>query len=282
MSKTDSSAVAENARHYYDSSDADNFYFHIWGGEDIHVGWYETPVDDIFAASLRTVHRIASKLDHWPADARVLDIGAGYGGSARVLARERGHHVTCLNLSAVQNERNRALCAEQGLDKKIEVVDGNFEDLPFDAGSFDVVWCQDSILHSGDREQVFREVDRVLRPGGEFIFTDPMQRPAVPSELLEPVLERIVLSSMGTIETYEAYAATLGWETLGIERAPQNIPLHYGRVLKELEAREEEMREHCSQDYLDRMKQGLGHWIRAGENGALDWGILHFRKPESA
>lgn len=35
------SEVVETARDYYNSPDADNFYFHIWGGEDIHVGLYD-------------------------------------------------------------------------------------------------------------------------------------------------------------------------------------------------------------------------------------------------
>ena len=29
------------AREYYDSTDADNFYYHVWGGEDLHIGWHE-------------------------------------------------------------------------------------------------------------------------------------------------------------------------------------------------------------------------------------------------
>ena len=33
-------AVVDTTRDYYDSPDADNFYFHVWGGEDIHVGIY--------------------------------------------------------------------------------------------------------------------------------------------------------------------------------------------------------------------------------------------------
>ena len=39
MSTTDQAAV-DIARDYYNSDDADHFYFHVWGGEDIHVGLY--------------------------------------------------------------------------------------------------------------------------------------------------------------------------------------------------------------------------------------------------
>lgn len=279
MSQDKGAQVVDIARDYYDSSDADNFYYQIWGGEDIHVGIYMSPEEPILTASRRTVDTMVRRLPNLPDDARLLDIGAGYGGSARVMARELGIHVTCLNLSSVQNERNRAMTAEQGLADLIDVHDGNFEELPFEDTSFDQVWCQDSILHSGHRRRVFEEVDRVLKPGGGFIFTDPMQKEGVDQELLEPVLARIHLPSMGSIEKYRRYAADLGWETVDIDEQPDCLVRHYTRVLEELETRSGEIAGRISGDYVERMKKGLRHWIEAGSKGALDWGILHFRKP---
>ncbi len=279
MNSPSESQVVDIARDYYDSDDADHFYHQIWGGEDIHVGIYRKPDEPILTASRRTVDTMVSKLPDMPRDARLLDIGAGYGGSARVIARELGIRVTCLNLSAVQNERNRTMTASQGLDDRIDVHDGNFEELPFDDASFDQVWCQDSILHSGRRRRVFEEVDRVLKPGGGFIFTDPMQKEGVDPELLEPVLARIHLPSMGSVEKYKGYAADLGWETVAIDEMPDCLVRHYGRVLEELEKRTDEIAGNISGEYVERMKKGLRHWVEAGSKGALDWGILHFRKP---
>jgi len=271
-------AVVDTTRDYYDSSDADNFYFHVWGGEDIHVGIYESDEEPIRDASHRTVRRMLDALNLTP-DSRVLDIGSGYGGSARVIAREIGCHVTALNLSPVQNRRAREMNAEQGLDRLIDVIDGSFEELPFPDASYDVVWCQDSILHSAKRDIVFREVDRVLRPGGEFIFTDPMQQAAVDPDVLAPVLARIHLPSMGSVAKYERYARELGWTTVALERMPDAIAKHYGSVHRELTARRSELARLVSPDYIDRMTNGLQHWVTAGGKGALDWGILHYRKP---
>lgn len=271
--------VVDTTRDYYDSSDADNFYFHVWGGEDIHVGIYTRTDEPIRDASHRTVERMLDALS-LEAGSRVLDIGSGYGGSARVIARRYGCHVTALNLSPVQNARAREMNQAQGLADRIDVIDGSFEDLPLADNSYDVVWCQDSILHSARRRRVFSEVDRVLRPGGSFIFTDPMQQDDVDPELLAPVLARIHLPSMGSVSKFAAYAAELGWDTVGIERMPDAIVKHYGRVLAELTARRDALAELVSADYIDRMTTGLTHWVAAGEQGALDWGILHFRKPE--
>jgi sarcosine/dimethylglycine N-methyltransferase len=270
--------VVDKAEAYYDSSDADEFYFRVWGGEDIHIGLYEEGETDIFEASRRTVATICEKLDHLPRGTRMLDIGAGYGGSARYLAREHGHRVTCLNISKVQNRRNREMNAEQGLDELIDVFDGNFEDLPFEDDAFDLVWCQDSILHSGNRFKVFQEVDRVLRPGGEFIFTDPMQKQNADPEALKPVLARIHLSSMGSVEEYRGFAEKLGWRELEVDLHTEQLVRHYSAVLANLERREDELKSILSREYIDNMMTGLRHWIEAGKSGVLAWGILHFKK----
>jgi sarcosine/dimethylglycine N-methyltransferase len=278
MSAEQENPVVETTRDYYDSDDADRFYHQIWGGEDIHVGIYQDKSESIPAASRRTVDTMLGRVPALSESARLLDIGAGYGGSARVIARERGLHVTCLNLSAVQNERNRATNAAMGVAGLIDVHDGNFEDLPFADATFEQVWCQDSILHSGRRRRVFEEVDRVLKPGGGFIFTDPMQADDADPAMLGPVLARIHLPSMGSAATYQGYAADLGWETVGIDERPDCLVRHYTRVLEELESRTAEIAGTISRDYVERMKAGLRHWIDAGAKGALNWGILHFRK----
>ena len=264
------------ARDYYNSADADNFYSNIWGGEDIHIGIYESEDEPIRAASRRTVERVASRLNGLGPESRVLDIGAGYGGSARFLAQSYGCRVVALNLSDVENERNRALNEQRGLEHAIEVVEGSFEDVPYEDDSFDVVWSQDAILHSGERGKVFAEVSRVLGEDGEFVFTDPMKTDGCPDEVLQPILDRIHLDSLGSPDYYRRTAREVGLRQLGFEDHTKHLPTHYGRVLQETEEREDELAQTVSRDYLERMKKGLGHWIEGGRKGHLTWGIYHF------
>ena len=271
------SETVETARTYYNSDDADNFYATIWGGEDIHIGLYEKESDTIFEASHRTVAKIASLLKLTPST-KVLDVGAGYGGTARYLSKTTGCHVTCLNLSEIQNQRNRQMNQKQNLVDKIEVLDGDFENIPSLNQNYEVVVSQDAILHSGNRRKVLEEVARVIKPGGDFLFTDPMQKDGCPPGVLQPVLERIHLDSMGSIDFYSQTAAQLGFEKVQIIEMTQQLINHYSRVLQELESREQEISQVCSQDYIDRMKKGLNHWIEKGSQGYLAWGILHFRK----
>ena len=277
MNASYSGAVA-TARDYYNSDDADNFYSRIWGGEDIHIGLYDSADEDIRQASQRTVATMAAQLKGLNSRSRLVDLGAGYGGAARWLARTAGCRVSCVNLSEVQNQRNRELTEAAGLADLIDVHDGSFEDIPAEDAEFDYAWSQDSILHSGDRIRVLQEIDRGLKPGGELIFTDPMQADGCPKGVLEPVLRRIHLESLGSFAFYREQARALGWKEIAVLDMTFQLVNHYSRVRQELEGHRAELTDQVSSEYAQRMIEGLSHWIAAGKNGYLKWGIMHFQK----
>ena len=270
------SAVVRVTRDYYNSDDADRFYHDVWGGEDIHIGIYIQADEPIRTASERTVALMADRLENVGPDTRVIDLGAGYGGAARWLARTKGCHVTCVNLSEIQNRRNRELTAAAGLNDRIRVVDGSFEDIPAEDGEFDIAWSQDSILHSGDRARVLDEIGRVLKRRGQFVFTDPMQSADCPPGVLAPVLSRIHLESLGSLEFYRAGAAERGWRERSVLEMTHQLVRHYTRVREELIARRWQLVNRLSREYLERMITGLDNWILAGQRKHLYWGILHF------
>ncbi len=268
------SSAATTARDYYNSTDADHFYHSIWGGEDIHVGLYADPQEDIASASRRTVEQMAEKVGLGPGT-RVIDIGAGYGGAARHLARTFGCSVSCLNLSEVENERNRAMNIEQGLEHLIDVVDGSFEDLPYGDNEFDVAWSQDALLHSGDRVRALQEIIRVLKPRGEMVFTDPMAADGCDRQALRPILDRLHLESMGSPAFYRRELNKLGVSAVDFDDHTPQLVTHYGRVLAETERREDEISADVSEAYLTAMKTGLQHWVDGGRAGNLAWGLFH-------
>ena len=264
------------AETYYDSSDADNFYERVWGGEDIHIGIYDSG-QSIFECSHKTCALMASKLSLTP-DTTVLDLGAGYGGAARYLAKTFGCKVTCLNLSEVQNERNRMLNQQQGLDHLVNVWHGSFEKIPAEHNSYDVIWSQDAFLHSGYKSKVIQEVARVLKPCGEVIFTDPMQSGDCPPDVLQPVFDRLSLDSMGSFGLYRQLLTALNFEEIESQDLTNHLGKHYFRVKQVLEERYDVLKEDISSDYLDKMINGLQHWVDAEANHYLAWGIVHYRK----
>ncbi len=263
---------------YYESDDAHNFYYTIWGGEDLHLGIYESEKDTIFEASRRTIQKMAEKSSFIGKKARVIDLGGGFSGSARYLAKNYGWEVVVLNLSGAENQRGRKMNKEQGLDHLIEVVDGNFANVPYPDASFDIVWSQDAILHSDNRSQVLDEAYRVLKPGGEMIFTDPMQADDCPEGVLQPIYDRIHLVSLGSPGFYRDYAKQIGFQDMGYVNLDDYLPIHYSRVLEEMENRESELEQVVSKEYIQNMKKGLRYWIDGGNKGYLAWGLFHFKK----
>ena len=276
MAVTKSEAV-ERAEAYYDSSEADAFYQTVWGGQDIHIGLYRSDDEPIADASRRTVETMAGRLVTPTGTTRILDLGAGYGGSARYLADRFGCHVTCLNLSETQNALNRRLTAEAGLSEKVRVVYGDFENIPEPDDSFDVIWSQDAILHSGDRGRVLDEVRRVLVNGGQFIFTDPMQSDSCPEGVLQPILDRIQLSTLASFSFYRAELTARGFREAGSEVLTDQLRTHYGRVGQALKDRYDEAVSLSGKTYVDNMIAGLQHWVDGADRGYLAWGIMDYR-----
>ena len=162
----------------------------------------------------------------------------------------------------------------------ITVVEGNFEDIPFPENSFDVAWSQDAIVHSADRKLVVQEVVRVLNDKGEFIFTDLMQTYDCPNNILKPIIDRIQLDSMGSFGFYLEQGRKLGVKKIEIQNLSEHLTTHYQRVMEETQDRYDEMVESCGKEYIDKMIEGLKHWVEAGKNNYLSWGIVHMNKSD--
>jgi SAM-dependent methyltransferase len=106
------------------------------------------------------------------ADDRVLDIGAGLAGSARLIASRCGCRVDCIEMSPDYCAGAVLLNRLTGLEDRIEVHEGSALDLPFPDESFDVAWMQNVGMNIADKPRLYAEIRRVLKPGGRFAFQE--------------------------------------------------------------------------------------------------------------
>ena len=106
------------------------------------------------------------------AEDRVLDIGAGLAGPARLLASALGCRVDCIELSPDYCAGAVLLNRLTGLDDRIDVHKGSALNLPFADDSFDVVWMQNVGMNIADKRKLYAEVYRVLKPDGRFAFQE--------------------------------------------------------------------------------------------------------------
>lgn len=103
----------------------------------------------------------------------LLDIGCGAGGvTLHLLAEHALGDVTGFDveLPVIQAARSRATAA--GADGRAAFVQAPPGTLPFEDNSFDVVFSKDALLHVPDKDALFSEIFRVLKPGGVFAASD--------------------------------------------------------------------------------------------------------------
>ena len=106
------------------------------------------------------------------ADASVLDVGSGIGGPARYLAAAQGCRVTGVDLSEPFVQAARYLTERTGQSGRVSFQTGSALELPFPAGSFDIVLLQHVAMNIFDRLPLYREIRRVLASGGRFATFD--------------------------------------------------------------------------------------------------------------
>jgi ubiquinone/menaquinone biosynthesis C-methylase UbiE len=112
---------------------------------------------------------------------RVLDVGAGLSGSARLLASAVGCRVDCIEMSADYCAGAALLNRLTGLEDRIGVHAGSALDLPFPDGTFEVAWMQNVGMNIEDKQRLYGEIARVLKPGGRFAFQEMAAGPAATS-----------------------------------------------------------------------------------------------------
>lgn len=103
----------------------------------------------------------------------VLDIGSGLGGIDLLLAQRFGAaRVTGIDIEPDLVEQARHLADRQGLADRVEFQVVQPGPLPFPDASFDVVFSKDAMVHVSDKLALYREIRRVLRPGGLLCAAD--------------------------------------------------------------------------------------------------------------
>jgi len=138
------------------------------------------PWDDIY------LERLHTELQPENRTGLMLDVGIGTGLIPREMARMKayaGYRIIGLDYYEDMVETCREKIAEEGLEDRLEVVQGDAADLPFPDNYFDVVMSRATLHHLSDPTQALREKYRVLKPGGICLIHD-IRRDA-PAETLE-------------------------------------------------------------------------------------------------
>jgi cyclopropane fatty-acyl-phospholipid synthase-like methyltransferase len=106
---------------------------------------------------------------------RVLDAGCGIGGSARWLAEERGAIVVGITPVQSQIDRARQFAADHALGDRVRFEARDYVATGYPEASFEVAWAMESLCHAPDKAAFYREMHRVLAPGGRLVVAEYMR-----------------------------------------------------------------------------------------------------------
>ncbi len=140
-----------------------------------------TPVDEFHIGGREATLHILSKMGIKTGD-QVLDIGCGIGGAARTLANATGCHVTGIDLTPEYIDIAQVLTQRCKMSEQTRFEVANACAMPFADGQFDSAITLHVAMNIEDRETLYRETARVLKPGAVLAIYDVM---AMNGEALE-------------------------------------------------------------------------------------------------
>lgn len=277
-------AYSEVAHHY---NELDEFYREVWG-EHVHHGYWAKGNESPDHAVQQLVHHVVSSLDLRPSQ-KVCDVGCGYGGTSRLLAEHYRVSMTGLTVSESQlqfaREQSTAFSEDQ-----VRFLLCPWEENSFADESFDAVVSIECISHINDKPGFFKQVKRVLKPGGRAVVVAWLANAEASSRaqrhLLEPICREGRLPGMATPEEYIQMIANTGLELDTFEDISRFVRRTWWicsrRVIWKLMTRYKYLRA-----LLDRNKSNrvfaltLLRILAAYHTGAMQYGIFRLHKPSS-
>lgn len=134
------------------------------------------PLDEFHTGGIEATTALLEQIDIGP-DMQVLDIGCGLGGTARHILHRYGAHVVGVDLTPAYVAAGRVLNGRLHLEEGIDLLEGSALNLPVEDHRFDLVTMFHVGMNVPDKDQLFSEVARVLRPDGRFALFDVMRGP---------------------------------------------------------------------------------------------------------
>lgn len=231
----DSAKLNHDIAEHYD--DLDKWYRVVWG-EHVHHGLWLTGRETREEAVRQLTTYLADTIAIQPGE-KVVDVGCGYGGTARILATDYGAEIDGYTLSERQYDYANAQL--NGASNPRYHLKNWFEN-GLDPESVDVAIGIESSEHFEDKSAMIAEMYRVLKPGGRIGMYSWLSSPS-PSEwqrkyLLEPICAEGRIPNLGNLEEHRQWMADAGFTDVHYEELSRQVrktmPLIVGRIMLRL------------------------------------------------
>ena len=218
----------KQTRNFYNSDDM--IYRSFWDKKgNCHWGYF--PRKNIsFLQSMTELNKKMLKLSNITEKSNVLDLGCGNGVNSFFINQTTDAAVTGIDLSDTRIENAKKVLSEKNrkVKNQIQFLQGSATKLPFRNKTFSNVWSQAAIYHIHDKEKALKEVARVLKKDGIFIFDDLIKpNKNISNEAKKLVYERLLFDTDFNFVSYQQELNNLGFRILYAEDMSEHLGLTY-------------------------------------------------------
>jgi SAM-dependent methyltransferase len=186
------------------------------------------PYDQFHGRGMEATEEIAGMLNVAPTD-RLLDVGSGIGGPARYMAQRFGCRVTGIDLTAEFCEVARHLTRLLDLESKVDFELGDALSMPFPDAGFDGAYSMNVSMNIADKAALYREIRRVLKPGGWLMLSELAKGPGAPLDYPTPWAATASSSFLSTPEETRQGLEAAGFEIVRFRDAAEDVKAYGAR-----------------------------------------------------
>lgn len=187
------------------------------------------PYDQFHGRGMEATEEIAGMLKVAASD-HLLDVGSGIGGPARYMAHRFGCKVTGIDLTAEFCDVASHLTRLMGMQSNVKFECGDALAMPFADATFDGAYSMNVSMNIADKAAFYREIRRVLRPGGWLMLSELAQGPGGLVDYPTPWAAAAATSFLSTPEETRAGLEAAGFEIVTFRNAADDMKAYAVRV----------------------------------------------------
>jgi cyclopropane fatty-acyl-phospholipid synthase-like methyltransferase len=243
------------------------------------------PSDTVYESSKETNKRLLTTMDWYrpvTPESVVLDLGSGHGGLSHEVAARFGCKVIGVNISPEQNKMNLEEAAKLGVGELVDVKLCNFNDgLPAEfTDTFTHILSCEVLCHAADKPTLFKELQRVMKPGAAFVFTDIMGADGADEKILKDFTDRNATTEMARPGGYLAMLKESNFTQVGFNDFSPHLVHYFQSMVDQINEKGDEMRKDgVTDEYLAKWMESLTSRVEIQrDHKVFAWGIFGCRK----
>ena len=269
----------KQTREFYNNDDM--IYRSFWDKRgNCHWGYFSSK-NLSFLESMTELNKKMLNLSQIDENSSVLDLGCGNGNNSFFIHKKTGAKVTGLDLSDTRIENaNKTLSTEsKSVKNKVKFIQGSATKLPFKEKNFSNVWSQATIYHVHDKIKALKEIARVLKKRGIFIFDDLIKPNKIVSKEAEKLIyERLIFNTNFNFISYQQELQNFGFRVIYAEDISWHLGMSYLKlagILEEKIKKEENKKFH--KEYKKLIFAYRKTW-KIMERGDVGWAMFVCKK----